>query len=297
MAQRQWNFSYALTSAAPALLNLLDIENNADPLNVYHGNADQKSAHFHDFDFNYQNNSTRKGRFFSLYAHYRLTQDAQAWGYTYDRATGIRHYRPGNVNGNYLLTGRVNYTMPLDRPKRLTLSTQTYGQFGQGVDLMEDVRSTAKITYITETLRLDYTIGKWKVGAKGFGGWNNARSRREGFTTQNVYDFNYGPTLQVELPWNLQLSTDLTMYSRRGYGDPSANTDNLVWNARFSARIPKLNLTFMVDGFDILGNLSNLTQTMNSQGRFETYRNALPRYVMAHLIYRLNIKPKKRPGE
>lgn len=71
MAQRQWNFSYALTSAAPALLNLLDIENNADPLNVYHGNADQKSAHFHDFDFNCQNNSTRKGRFFSLYAHYR----------------------------------------------------------------------------------------------------------------------------------------------------------------------------------------------------------------------------------
>lgn len=70
-----------------------------------------------------------------------------------------------------------------------------------------------------------------------------------------------------------------------------------MWNARFSACIPKLNLTFMVDGFDILGNLSNLTQTMNSQGRFETYRNALPRYVMAHLIYRLNIKPKKRPGE
>lgn len=163
MAQRQWNFSYALTSAASALLNLLDIENNADPLNVYHGNADQKSAHFHDFDFNYQNNSTRKSRFFSLYAHYRLMQDAQAWGYTYDRATGIRHYRPGNVNGNYLLTGGVNYTMPLDRPKRLTLSTQTYGQFGQGVDLMENVRSTAKITYITETLRLDYTIGKWKI--------------------------------------------------------------------------------------------------------------------------------------
>ena len=33
---------------------------------------------------------------------------------------------------------------------------------------------------------------------------------------------------------------------------------------------------------------------LNSQGRTETYRNSLPRYVMLHAIYRLNIKPKKR---
>lgn len=57
------------------------------------------------------------------------------------------------------------------------------------------------------------------------------------------------------------------------------------------------NLTFLIDGFDMLGKLSNLTMTMNSQGRTETYRNVIPRYFMAHVIYRLNIKPKKKPGE
>jgi len=50
----------------------------------------------------------------------------------------------------------------------------------------------------------------------------------------------------------------------------------------------------MLDGFDILNNLSNITQTVNSQGRTETYRNALPRYVMLHVIYRLNKQPKNR---
>ena len=53
-------------------------------------------------------------------------------------------------------------------------------------------------------------------------------------------------------------------------------------------------LTLALDGFDILGNLSNISQVLNSQGRTETYRNSLPRYVMLHAIYRLNIKPKKR---
>lgn len=88
--------------------------------------------------------------------------------------------------------------------------------------------------------------------------------------------------------------SDLTLYSRRGYDDPAANTDDVVWNARLSKRILKGGLTFSVDAFDILGQLSNLTQTVNSQGRFETFRDVTPRYVMFHVIYRLNIKPKAR---
>ena len=59
-----------------------------------------------------------------------------------------------------------------------------------------------------------------------------------------------------------------------------------------SAR-PKAGLTFALDGFDILGQLSSLSQYLNSQGRTESYRNTLHSYVMAHVLYRLNKKPKK----
>ena len=83
------------------------------------------------------------------------------------------------------------------------------------------------------------------------------------------------------------------MYSRRGYANAGSNTNDLVWNARISKTIPKLGITLALDGFDILGNLSNISQMLNSQGRTETYRNSLPRYVMLHAIYRLNKKPKK----
>ena len=57
------------------------------------------------------------------------------------------------------------------------------------------------------------------------------------------------------------------------------------------------NLTLMVDGFDILHQLSGTSFSINGQGQTETFRSVLPRYVMAHIIYRLNIKPKKRPGD
>jgi len=52
-------------------------------------------------------------------------------------------------------------------------------------------------------------------------------------------------------------------------------------------------LTFIVDGFDILGQLSGVTRSINAQRRTETFRNVLPSYFMAHAVYHLNIKPKK----
>lgn len=53
-------------------------------------------------------------------------------------------------------------------------------------------------------------------------------------------------------------------------------------------------ITLALDGFDILGNLSNISYVLNSQGRTETYRNSLPRYVMFHAIFHLNRPPEKQ---
>ena len=50
----------------------------------------------------------------------------------------------------------------------------------------------------------------------------------------------------------------------------------------------------MLDGFDILGQLDNVTRTLNAQGRTETYTNVLPRYGLLHVVYRFNKLPKKR---
>jgi hypothetical protein len=125
-------------------------------------------------------------------------------------------------------------------------------------------------------------------------GLGHTTSTRIGFESVTLCDFNYGLTGLFALPFGFQLSTDITMYSRRGYVDKQANTNDLVWNARLSKQIPKTNLTLSFDGFDILHNLSNRVYFMDSQGRSDTYYNALPRYVMFHVIYRYTKQPKKK---
>lgn len=298
--KRSVSFNYNMRQSAPDMLDLLDIEDSGDPLNIYYGNPGLKNTTVHTLRFDHSNNSTRKQRTFGVYAAYNVTRNAKAMGYVYDRSTGVRNYRPENVNGNYYVYGGVNYSMPLDRKKRLTFSTSTFGQLFHGMDLISTEAgvapslSSVETYWAIETVRLDYRLGKFTFGAKAYCSWNRAASEREDFVPFTVWDFNYGPTVQAELPWNMQLVSDLTLYSRRGYDDPAANTNDVVWNARLSKRILKGCLTFSVDAFDILGQLSNLTQTVNSQGRFETFRDVTPRYVMFHVIYRLNIKPKAR---
>ena len=116
----------------------------------------------------------------------------------------------------------------------------------------------------------------------------------QGFQDFDAMDFNYGATAIINLPWNMQLSTDLMMYSRRGYEGSSLNTDDLVWNARLSYTTMKGRLTFMLDAFDILNQINNVTRVVNAQGRVETFTNALPRYALLHVAYKFNIMPKKK---
>ena len=294
---------YSLSSYTPQLTNLVDYRDDSDPLNIKLGNTRLKNLHTHNISLAYRNALSDKQRFFNVNLNYSITQNAIAWGYTYDRETGVKTSKPDNINGNYSLTGGIEYSMPLDKAKRLNMNTSTNAQFYNNVDLIHvkdaeaSARSVVQTLFLGETLKLDYRINKYKFGTKLSGTWAHAASHRQDFETVNAADFNYGVTAQLELPWNIQLYTDLTMYSRRGYEDHGMNTDDLVWNARLSKRMMRGKLALTLDGFDMLHNLSNVTRSLNGQGRTETYRNVIPSYAMLRLIYKINIKPKKLPGE
>lgn len=113
--------------------------------------------------------------------------------------------------------------------------------------------------------KLEYRFNeKFYCGAKTNLNWTHSTSTREDFTTINAGNFYYGINGQIELPWNMQLSSDITEYSRRGYEETSMNTNELVWNAKLVKRI-RGNISIILDGFDILGKLSNVQRTVNAQ--------------------------------
>ena len=298
--KRRIDIEYDVDTKLYGLSQTLDIRSDDDPLRVTLGNGRLKNSVAHQLDVSYTNNSNRKQRFFNVRVNYNAVRNQIAYSSEYNRATGVYTYRPVNINGNYSVGGNVNYSMALDRKRRWNLSTTTSAQLHNNVDLITmtgsdaNPRSKVKTLFLNETVKIDHRFGRQKVGAKAGCSWRNATSAREDFSTINAANFNYGLTGQFELPCGFQFFTDLTMYSRRGYESREMNTDELVWNARLSKQVWKKRLTLALEGFDILHNLSAVTHTLNGQGRTETYRNVIPSYGMLHVIYRLNVQPKKK---
>ena len=298
--KRRIDIEYDVDTKLYGLSQTLDIRSDDDPLRVTLGNGRLKNSVAHQLDVSYTNNSNRKQRFFNAGVNYNAVRNQIGYSSEYNRVTGVYTYRPVNINGNYSVGGNVNYSMALDRKRRWNLSTNTSAQLHNNVDLITvtgsdaNPRSKVKTLFLNETVKIDHRFGRQKVGAKAGCSWRNATSAREDFATVSAANFNYGLTGQFELPCGFQFFTDLTMYSRRGYESREMNTDELVWNARLSKQVWKKRLTLALEGFDILHNLSAVTHTLNGQGRTETYRNVIPSYGMLHVIYRLNVQPKKK---
>lgn len=299
-------FRYYLSHEVPDLVRFIPERNDADPLNITMGNDGLKNPRTHYFLLSYGGNSSKKPDLnFSVWTKFYLYQNAMAMGYTYNWNTGVRVFKPYSVNGNSVFQAGLDYATPLDKHKLLTLDTKTRFSVTRSVDLMAVVsnddyemsampsRSIVHNSYVSEDMKLEYKFPWLRLGLNGYVLFNRASSDREDFETQRVWDFHYGPTVKATLPWQVELSTDLSIYSRRGYDDSGANTNDVVWNARLSKSMPKLGLTFLVDGFDMLHQLSNRSVTMNAQGRTEVWHNVLPNYVLFHVIYRFSKKPKK----
>ena len=147
---------------------------------------------------------------------------------------------------------------------------------------------------LSEELRLNYGYRKLNLGLKGSAAWNHATADRSDFNDANTWNIRYGANAVVDLPLAFQLSTELTMFSRRGYESSAMNRDDLVWNARLSKGFMNNRLHLMLDAWDILGNLSNVNAGIDSRSRWEYYTNVIPRYAMLRLVYRFDKQPKSK---
>lgn len=293
---------FRATPRTPDLLNMVNISDATDPMNVKVGNGGLKNEMAYNVNLLLSLSNWAKQRSQNIRMAYTYRANAIAMGYSYDASTGVRTYRADNVNGNWDASVSYSLEQPLDKMKRLSLSTNTSAQYLNSIDLIgksesssyQASRNSVQTALLSEVLKVDYKLGKVsQVGLKASVTWRNITGDAMDFDHINAVDFNYGATASLNLPWHFQLGTDLTMYSRRGYKGSSMNTNDLLWNARLSYTMLKGRLTWMLDGFDILGNLNNITRVVNAQGRTETYHNALPRYAILHAAYHFNLKPKR----
>ena len=290
-----FDLSYKLKNNLPSLYNLLDITDNVNPLFIKSGNPALRSALNHRITLNPRflekllHSATRPG----INLSYTYIQNAFAMNTNYDITTGITAVKPTNINGSQIFAGRLNMGYYLDISRNWLLSNNTNYRYNTSTEIVNNKTNSVKHSTLSEKLTLTWDA-KFGVKFKAFGSieWNNVNAISNPFSS-NIFNIDYGIIIDApSLPWDISLKSDFTVHSRHGYYN--YNDNRLVWNMRLSKNLLHGNLIVMLDGYDLLGQLSNIEIELNSQGRTEARYNTLPRYAMLHVIYRLNIQPKKK---
>ena len=287
-------WEWSLKSQAPGLINLVDFTDALNPLYITKGATDLKNSLKFDTYLQYSNMNADTGTRIAAAAHYFTIDNALARAITYDNATGVQTSRMYNVDGNWGADGVFSAAWMVARFMRIGSRTQymhikSEDLVGQGNQAL--FHSKVYQNTIAEEVRAQCMLGEQMLGLEFNGSYNRYTGNRQSFETQNTWTFKTALTGEFRLPCNLSLNTDFSMYNRRGFTDNVLNTDNFIWNARLSYPALKGKLLLMLDGYDILHNLSNVSYTMNAQARTETLRTVLPRYVMFHVQWKFNFKP------
>ena len=292
---------------SPDLLNEAGIVDDTDPMNIRIGNPDLRYAIRTDAVLDGNLYSMNKRMHNRIDLSYGFTHNAIGIGQIYDRTTGRRTFIPTNVNGNWDATAKHTINYSFGDGKKHNASMVTQFSYRNSVDLMGDNgqqttdngqlpinKSVVRSAALSFSPKLNLSLGKHTLGFSSDIAWNRYTSDRTTFQNINAWQYRIGTNAIVHLPWKFDLTTDLTLYGRTGYNDTSLNTADVVWNARLARALFKGKWVVMLDGIDILGQLSNVTRTINAQGRTEAYTNVLPRYGLLHFIYKFQKNPKQK---
>ncbi len=292
----QLRIDYRGRSSQPSMTDLLPVTDNTDPLNIRVGNPNLKPAFTNTLRlmFNTFNAETQRG----VMTHFQFnnTLNSISSRRRYNSQTGGYITKPENIDGNWNLFGILGTNIAL-RNKKFTISSFTLGRYNNIVGYMSSDKTatdmdknTTRETHVSERLRGTYRNDWWEVSLNGSLKYTHSHNSFKTANNMDTYQFSYGASTNINLPWKMTVSTDLSQNSRRGYTNASMNRDELIWNAQISQNFLKGNAaTISLQVYDILRNQSNISRSISAAMRSDVEYNGIYSYCMVHFIYRLNL--------
>lgn len=287
---------YRGTTSQPSMSDLLDITDDSDPLNITKGNPGLKPSFTNTLNVNYNNYIQNHQRAIMAGLNYSNTRNSISNMVTYDEQTGGRTTRPENINGNWNMSGMLMFNTAIDSTGYWNVNTFTNVGYNNYVGYLsldkraDSQKNTTRTTTLSERLSGSYRNDWLEVELDGTLNYTHTRNLLQSQSNLDTWQFSYGGSLTVYMPWGMSIVTNMHENSRRGYNDNSMNTNELIWNAQISQPFLKgkaLNVSLQF--YDILHNQSNFSRTINAMQRSDTQYNSINSYAMLHVVYRLNL--------
>ncbi len=291
---------YRGRSSAPNIEDLQEVIDQTDPLNIRYGNPNLKPSFNNNLMLFYNKFVPNSMRSYAVNLFYTNTLNSVANQMTYDPLTGGRIYRKVNVNGNWNMRGFFSFNTPF-KNKKYTLSSNLNANFSDAVSYTsvnqgeEQQLSTTHSLRLGEKLTGNYRTDAFDVSLNGSVNYSLTRNSKQSNSNRETFDYYFGASTNVNLPWQLYLSTDVNYHLMQGYsGDYKKH--EVIWNAQLSRNFLKNKrgtLRFKI--YDILHHQTNLSRTITETMMSDTRYNTLGSYCMVHFVYRFNTLGGRAP--
>ncbi|MBO7141229.1 MAG: outer membrane beta-barrel protein, partial [Prevotella sp.] len=279
----------------PDITQLLDITDDSNPLYITQGNPGLKPQFTNSLNAYYKNYIQKYKRSIVLYGNYRHIRNSISNLVRYNADTGGSLSRPENINGNWNADGGFNFNTALDSAAHWNIGSDTRLRYNNYVSYVaqnkaDAAKNTTKTTNIRQRLNISFRNDWLEVTLDGNVNYQHSRNELQPSADLDTWRFSYGGQIMLRLPKGFELTTNLHENSRRGYNDPSSNTNELIWNGQLSkAFLRSKTLVVALNFYDLLGQQSNYDRWVNATGRSDTRYNSINSYAMLHVRYRLNM--------
>lgn len=283
---------YRGRSSEPNIEDLQQVIDQTDPLNIRYGNPNLKPSFTHNIMMFYNKYIPDHMRSYSLNLFYSNTRNSVANKTIHNEATGGKISERVNVNGNWNARGYFSFNTPL-KNRKFTISSNANAQYKDDVSYSSiDKDSDSELTtthnlLLGERLTGSYRADKFDISLNGSINYNLTRNNKKKNSNLETFDYYFGGSTNITLPWDFYVSTDINYRIKDGYsGD--FNNDEIIWNAQISKNILKNKATLRFKIYDILKEQSNLSRSISETRITDREYNTLGSYFMVHFVYRLN---------
>lgn len=296
-------FRYNGRSSVPNIEDLQEVIDTNDPMNLRYGNPNLKPSFNNTFMLDYRKFIPESMRSYTANLFYRSTINAVTNRTTYDVNTGARSSKKENVNGNWQARGYFSFNTPL-KNKKFTISSNTNASYSDAVNYTsvgsarnaDQELSTTHNLGLREKFTSSYRSELFDISLSGSINYNLVRNSKQQNSNRETFDYYIGGNTNVNLPWQISVSTDVNCRFKDGYTG-GLNNNEVMWNAQISKTFLKNNSgTIRFKIYDILKQQSSLTRTISDSMMSDTEYNTLGSYFMVHFVYRFNTLGGKAPN-
>lgn len=281
--------SYKGSTIQPTIQQIQPMSQNTDPLNIVIGNPALKQKFNNEFNIRFNNYKTLKDRYTYLGITLNTINSDISTAQTTDGPRYITQYV--NVDGNYSGNWYAGYRMKLKKPA-INIGANGNGNNSRTNSLVNGEKNTS----INNSYTLGPEVSYWKEKKYEFSfepsvTYNDNRSTINDMPV-NYWVLNGEVSGEVQLPKDIELSSDVTVMLRQKTIIFTDNNKNVRWNAHVSKKFMKnKQLTVKLAVFDILN--QNIGYTRTAQGNTITQNSytTIRRYGMLSAIWNFTHSP------